>query len=816
MDPDSAGIDKETPLGAIPDEAHAKGSVVIGDTGVMGGAKDAWPQKDETWGFGEQDVGTSGGCCCDSMARCQQLRIRLWRSSLLWSDWLLGDSVGQATLLLVLALGLIFAGAGVWMSTDGTADYDAKSFEESLWMSWGLFFDPGTQTGVAASEQVSVKTVAAMFSILGFLYNLVLLGIIVEWIRAIMDRWTRTKSRVWCTDHILLLGWSEKTLFMLHEVFEGMAENSRNDPVVIVADRDPTDMREEIRQYFIPIWQGKFSCFDRRWRLLRSLHIRTGLTHDKDVLERANASWAKNIIILGRDGNPRHADLETVRNMIALSSLQAPITGRILAEVQMVEKAKVLRRLHPMTEVIHARSAANHILALMAMKPVVGSIISNLCSFSAGEELYAIELPELNGHEFKEACRHFRKCVCIGVQGKVGMKEFHNTRIHLAPPNDRVIEAGERLLVIARQVQDVEQSRERTWHWRKRQEAQPSNQNLTMGNRAPLVAGTTALFRSVSPLASADKDIAAKASKSPLVVIGWPADLTDMLTLLDEIVPAGTIVHLLSERTEEQRKMQLEHMRHPLSNMELCHHIGPRDSQETLRKLPLAEASAILVLAVAQGQHLDARDGLEIADDDDVDDDTLTSDSSCLTILLLIADLLHMQRPGLKDSTQPLQVHGKLPEESVRNQTTRIICELLDPRTDQVLARNKTLCQTATFFRSKALETGLFTMATSEPAVFNTLMLLISPSCPSLQAVPVGDYLSGAGKTFGDYSFWELADMVRTVDSGLLVGWHRNEEQTEAIPDVCPEESKDIKMSWSLEDNLLVIQQPKHGRDAWS
>lgn len=800
MEPDPAEVGKETTLGAVPE---------------------AWPDQQKTmnsWDFGEQDVGANPGCCsccgscCGCMARrCGQLQVRLWRSSTLWVDWLLGDGMGQATLLLVSALGLVFTGTGVWMLTSGTADYDAKSFDESLWMSWGLFFDPGTQTGVAASEYMQVKTVAAVFSILGFLYNLVLLGIIVEWIRAVMDRWTKTKNRVWCTDHILLLGWSEKTLFMLHETLEHMAENSTNQPVVIVADRDPTDMREEIRHYFIQMWQGKFGLFDRRWRLLRSLHIRAGLTHDQDVLERANASWAKTIIILGRDGNPRHADLETVRNVLALSSLQETISARILTEVQMVEKAKVLKRLHPMTEVIHARNACNRILALLAMKPTVGSIISEFCSWSAGEELYAIEMPELVGQSFDQACHHFKKCVCIGVQGHTAMKESHNSRIHLAPPSDRVIQAGERLLVIARNVKEIERSKDRNWHWHGSRRSQSLNGNFVTGKSAPLVAVNTAMFTNPSQHASKEQDTGAGESRSLLVVIGWPADLTDMLILLDEIVPPGTIVHLLSERTEEAQKMALKHMKRPLRNLEPHHHVGPRDSQQVLSRLPLAEASVILVLAVSQGRHLDARDGLEIAHDDDVDDDTLTSDSSCLTILLQISDLLNMQQTGAEHTTQPLQIQGTLPEKSIgRNEKTKIICELLDPRTDQVLNRNKTLCQTATFFRSKALETGLFTMAASEPAVFNALMLLISPSCPSLQAVPVADYLGKAGEVsdeFGSHTFWELASIVRAADNGLLVGWHRKEEHD---PDVCPEVGNDVKVPWTSEDSLLVIQQPKH------
>ena len=70
----------------------------------------------------------------------------------------------------------------VWSSIGGDENAD-ESFSQSLWMSWGLFFDPGTQTGVRADAPSKVKATALVFSVLGFLYNLVFLGIIVEWIR---------------------------------------------------------------------------------------------------------------------------------------------------------------------------------------------------------------------------------------------------------------------------------------------------------------------------------------------------------------------------------------------------------------------------------------------------------------------------------------------------------------------------------------------------------------------------------------------------------------------------------------------------------
>jgi hypothetical protein len=82
-----------------------------------------------------------------------------------------------------------------------------------------------------------------------------------------------------------------------------------------------------------------------------------------------------------------------------------------------------------------------------------------------------------------------------------------------------------------------------------------------------------------------------------------------------------------------------------------------------------------------------------------------------------------------------------------------------------------------TFFRSNALETGLFTMAYSEPAIFNTLVLLASPSHESgkLMSQPITDYVELTEFT-DDYvfetSFWALHERIRAKSSGVLIGLH--------------------------------------------
>jgi len=99
---------------------------------------------------------------------------------------MLGTSAGHYFLLLILASALVCGGAAAWMAAGGTADYEDE-WSQAIWLSWGVFFDPGTQTGLSATEKVGPQVVAVIFSILGFVFNLTVLGTVVEGARRLLE-----------------------------------------------------------------------------------------------------------------------------------------------------------------------------------------------------------------------------------------------------------------------------------------------------------------------------------------------------------------------------------------------------------------------------------------------------------------------------------------------------------------------------------------------------------------------------------------------------------------------------------------------------
>jgi len=365
-------------------------------------------------------------------------------------------------------------------------------------------------------------------------------------------------------------------------------------------------------------------------------------------------------------------------------------------------------------------------------------------------------------------------------------------------------------------------------------------------------AGTAAqrmLHRSSGRLQESVRDDASSEDLSPsstsgktgsrpcFVFLGWDNTLGETLQVLDKLLTEATEVHVLSEAPPHEREAALK--RWHFRRVQLVHHVGERLSVHELARLPLGRAAAVLVLSegVRRGG---SADGSRAAGG--AHEDAITSDSACLACVQMVTALLR-------------GCYGHRVE--AVNGLPRILCEVLDPRTDRVLARNRTLRQQAVFFRSCALQMGLFTIAAADPTSFNALVLLLAHSAggegnaqgarkAELVAVPVGQYVdaselaeadcprpSGTRARFGPpsipklmsgissaeapesidgpgLSFWDLHERVRSSDGGILVGWMR--EDLTATPGaqagparLVPDVDRRQRHAWSEEHVLLVL-----------
>ena len=217
-----------------------------------------------------------------------------------YDDYLLGDPAGQFVLLGLTALCLIAAGTCSWLLSGGSKGMANDTFSQALWMSYSLFIDTGTQTAVPSTERSSVKLISMCFSIFGFVFNLVLLGLIVEKVRWRLREWRLTRGKIVRNNHIVILGWTDRTLFLvsaLCELVQGLSTT-----IVILGDVDEQLMRSELRLTF-PEWR-------RHWPHIECICIQ-GRPFEVNDLAKVSVHSASIVVALACSRNLRNSDSQT-------------------------------------------------------------------------------------------------------------------------------------------------------------------------------------------------------------------------------------------------------------------------------------------------------------------------------------------------------------------------------------------------------------------------------------------------------------------------------------------------------------------------
>ena len=144
---------------------------------------------------------------------------------------------------------------------------------------------------------MDVKLVAVIFSILGFICNLAVLGIVVDRIRNWLDRWHSLYSRVVQNGHTVILGWNDKTLFLLQEILTRNLSRNKKSCIVLLTDENKFDIIKRINNF----------CSPEQMATVK-LIVAAGDMEEIADLKHVSISSADRTYILGSTGEPRKSD----------------------------------------------------------------------------------------------------------------------------------------------------------------------------------------------------------------------------------------------------------------------------------------------------------------------------------------------------------------------------------------------------------------------------------------------------------------------------------------------------------------------------
>jgi hypothetical protein len=191
-------------------------------------------------------------------------------------------------------------------------EYDL-SLAHSIWLSYTTFIDTGTQTFVLASAPGAVKLIVVTLSGFGILFNLTFLSVVVDNVRSLLDRLYTRYSQLFARDHVVILGWTSKTLFLIDELISMFEDTGGRGDIVIMGDVSRYEMLRSIELTFRR----------RNPPKPRGVRIRVweGDAAEEDDLTRLSINVARFVVCLSESADPRMADAQVLETLLSLQSL---------------------------------------------------------------------------------------------------------------------------------------------------------------------------------------------------------------------------------------------------------------------------------------------------------------------------------------------------------------------------------------------------------------------------------------------------------------------------------------------------------------
>ena len=240
-----------------------------------------------------------------------------------------------------------------------------------------------------------------------------------------MARLKAAPSPILDKGHTLILGWSPRIFTILKELAVAN-QNVRKPLVVVFANVDRAVMDAEIAKRAGDL--GNLKVITRK-----------GDTTSPTDLLRANVSGAKSVIVLDSD---RGGDAMIVATILAAKSISTNPEQKFVAEVDDPNTAEALEdSTNGQVVTVIPRDVIAKVTAQASRQPGIPAVILELLDF-AGDEIYFVEVPALEGKTYFEAQLSFAKAAIFGVV------PFGQTPV-LNPSYNYKLQKGDKLVAIA-------------------------------------------------------------------------------------------------------------------------------------------------------------------------------------------------------------------------------------------------------------------------------------------------------------------------------------------------------------------------------
>lgn len=327
---------------------------------------------------------------------------------------------------------------------------DAEHFGEAVWWAFLRLTDPGY---LGDDQGVWRRMVSTWLTVSGYVVFLgALVAIMTQWLNARMRQLESGLTPVATRNHVVILGWSNRTLPVVGEILQSSGRVQR-----FLANRHASRLRLVILCDQVTPWHAQAlrdePAIGKRGR---QIVLRTGTPLVMDDLERVDCRNAAAVIVpSGGAATTLSADMATLKALLSLAN--QPGTGAaplpyVVAEIQDPRKVTVARRAYPgPLEIISGNSLISRLLAQNLRHRGLSRVYGELLSHRVGCGIYVREQPDFAGRAFADLQGHFSRAIVCGV---VRWEEGRFVP-YLNPPAAFELRAEDRLVYVARDYDDT-------------------------------------------------------------------------------------------------------------------------------------------------------------------------------------------------------------------------------------------------------------------------------------------------------------------------------------------------------------------------
>lgn len=477
--------------------------------------------------------------------------------------------------IVVAVIGLISLLGGMLVLPLGETD---EHLGNAVWWAFLRLTDPGY---LGDDEGTWRRIVSTWLTVSGYVVFLgALVAIMTRWLIDVMTHLERGLTPVSLKNHIVILGWNNRTVPLLREL-------------VMSTTRVPRFLRErDIKRLQIVVLSEQVSSEQIQQmrqdpsigRRSRHIILRSGSPLQPEALHRVACLHAAAVIIPSESHGPDSlvtSDVETVK---ALLSIYAQARARnmplpyVVTEVEDVRKFPVATRAYPgPLEVVAGDATISRLMAQNIIHPGLSELYGELLTAHQGNELYLRPAQPYAGLELADISARCPTAILFGVL----RKEEGEWRARLNVASDLKVNASDMLVLMARSFDETEPKGSGVRHLRVEKE---HNSSSSSEHEAP--------------------------QPRRLLILGWNRRVPAMITELASYQQFAFEIDLVSIVAADTRAAEIRRYSEDTSRVQCSHIEADYMVEGELRRLDPARFDSIILLCsdrLSSGEEADAR-----------------------------------------------------------------------------------------------------------------------------------------------------------------------------------------------------------------